>query len=79
MAKGKRASANEISPELVAAIKADIERWHAGKWAAESGLKPACVCGLTDRYIEGNRGYSKHGVPTKECERHKSHERNADT
>lgn len=29
-----------------------------------------CTCGLSERYITGNRGYSKHGIPTMKCARH---------
>lgn len=71
MAKGKRVSANEISDEKVAKIRADIAEWRPGLWAQQVAPGPACECGLSARYIEGNRGYSKHGVPTKECHRHK--------
>lgn len=31
---------------------------------------PGCTCGLSERYITGNRGYSKHGIPTMDCPRH---------
>lgn len=71
MAKGKRESANEISDEKVAKIRADIAEWEPGLWAQQIAYGPACACGLSDRYIQGNRGYSKHGIPTKECQRHR--------
>lgn len=31
---------------------------------------PGCICGLSERYIQGNRGYSKHGIPTTVCPCH---------
>lgn len=46
MAKGKRKSAEELSPEIVQRIRDSIEIWYAGRWAEEVGARPSCVCGL---------------------------------
>jgi hypothetical protein len=70
MAKGKRKSAGEISDEALAKIRADIARWKPGLFAAEVAAGPACVCGLAEHYTVGNRGYTKHGVPSGVCHRH---------
>lgn len=58
MAKGKRETANEISDEKVAKIRADIAVWEAGLWAKQIAYGPACICGL------GRNGPD-------ECERHR--------
>ncbi|WP_190329521.1 hypothetical protein [Streptomyces venezuelae] len=53
-----------------ARIRADIARWKPGLFAAEVNPKPACQCGLSEHYLTGNRGYTRHGVPTSQCHRH---------
>lgn len=47
-------------PEAVARIRADVERWEAGKWAVENNYGPACNCGL--RTAKGACG--RHGAGT---------------
>lgn len=55
-------------PEAVrAAITAD---WQADPEIFTRATAAGCTCGLSERYITGNRGYSKHGIPTMECPRH---------
>jgi hypothetical protein len=66
MAKAK--DKNPISPERAAEIASDAQS--GTNWAALYAGEPACACGLSDRYITGNRGYTKHGIPTGRCERH---------
>ena len=48
-----------------------VERWSPGLWA-ETGDKngPECLCGTGGHYAAGNAGYTKHGVPNGECQRH---------
>lgn len=70
MAKGKRPTANEISDQALARIRADITRWQPGLFAAEVDQQPACQCGLSEHYITGNRGYTRHGIPSLVCHRH---------
>lgn len=57
----------EIPDEVRALIKAD---WHQDPDVIKRKYAPACTCGLSEKYIEGNKGYSKHGVPIKDCQRH---------
>ena len=59
MARGKRHTANEISDEALACIRADIARWRPGLFAAEVAPKHACICGL-----------ARPGAPPKHCYRH---------
>jgi hypothetical protein len=33
-------------PEAVERIRATVEVWEAGRWAAEQNYGPACTCGL---------------------------------
>lgn len=47
-----------------------IARYSAGLWANEVGYTGACLCGMSEHYIEGNRGYAKHGVPSGLCPVH---------
>jgi hypothetical protein len=70
VAKGKRETAQQISDEKVAKIRADIARWKPGLFAAEVNQRPACQCGLSEHYITGNRGYTRYGIPSLECHRH---------
>lgn len=46
VAKGKRKSAEELSPAIVERIRDSIGIWYAGRWAEEVCPGPACVCGL---------------------------------
>lgn len=66
MAKSKRETAQQISDEKVAKIRADIARWSAGLWAQEVAPGPACACGLT-----------RADGPVKQCHRHRK-EQDAD-
>lgn len=55
-------------PEAVrAAITAD---WQVDPEIFARATAAGCTCGLSERYITGNRGYSRHGIPTLECARH---------
>jgi len=57
----------EIPPGRRAEIVAE---WQKDPEILSRKYAPGCVCGLSERYIKGNRGYSKYGVPTMDCPRH---------
>ncbi len=56
-----------LPEEVRAAITAD---WQVDPEIFARATAAGCTCGLSERYITGNRGYSKHGIPTRECARH---------
>lgn len=66
----KKAASDEHDLAMMAKIRADIAQWKPGLWAEIVAYGPACICGISEDYIEGNRGYTKHGIPTGKCERH---------
>lgn len=68
MAKKKPAKA--ISDEALANIRETITRWRPGGWAEEVDYGPACLCGVSERYTVGNKGYTKHGKPSGKCPAH---------
>lgn len=47
-----------------------VATWQQDPDILSKKYAPGCTCGLSERYITGNKGYSKHGVPTMECPRH---------
>lgn len=49
MAKRPRPKANELPPEVVEKIRADVARWHPTIWQDEHPSGPTCTCGLSKK------------------------------
>lgn len=69
MGKAARKMGPTDDPEVLAKIRADLERWRPGLWAEENAYGPACVCGAGERTLMAARALGS-GDPTGECYRH---------
>ena len=62
--------ARTLPDDVVAKIRADIDTWKAGGFAAQLGYGPACICGLWGTGMPLGTGHQFNPDKVQKCQRH---------